>query len=64
VEFAVTAEPESHSVHTARSEIYGVRRVAETSLMAKGIYKSTKAESDTVVTGEVPPTKMIMSIGE
>lgn len=64
IEFAAAAEPESHAVHEARSTIYGARRPAETSLMAKGIYKSAKAESDIVVTGEVAPTEMLFSIGE
>ena len=64
IEFAAAAEPESHAVHEARSQIYSARRPTETSLMAKGIYKSAKAESDTVVTGEVPATKMLFSIGE
>ncbi len=64
IEFAAAAEPESHAVHEARSTIYSARRPAETSLMAKGIYKSAKAESDIVVTGEVAPTKMLFSIGE
>ncbi len=64
IEFAAAAEPESHGVHEARSQIYSTRRGTETSLMAKGIYLSAKAESDIVVTGEVPETKMLFSIGE
>jgi len=64
IEFAVAAEPESHAAHEARSLIYNARRGSETSLMAKGIYLSAKAESDTIVTGEVPTTKMLFSIGE
>jgi len=64
IEFAAAAEPESHAVHEARSHIYGARRPAETSLMSKGIYNSAKAESDAVVTGEVPKVKMLFSIGE
>ena len=64
IEFAAAAEPESHAVHEARSQIYSARRGAETSLMAKGIYLSAKAESDFVVTGEVPATKLLFSLGE
>lgn len=64
IEFAAAAEPESREVHEARSQIYSARRPAETSLMAKGIYLSAKAESDIVVTGDVPATKMLFSIGE
>jgi alkyl sulfatase BDS1-like metallo-beta-lactamase superfamily hydrolase len=64
IEYAVAAEPESHAVHEARATIYAARRAAETSLMAKGIYKSAKADSDTIVTGEVPPVTMVLSIGE
>ena len=64
IEFAVAAEPESHAVHEARSNIYAARRGDETSLMAKGIYLSAKADSDQALTGEVPPVKMILNIGE
>ena len=64
IEFAAAAEPESHAVHEARSQIYSARRGAETSLMAKGIFLSAKAESDAIVTGEVPKAKMLYSIGE
>ncbi len=64
IEFAVAAEPESATVHEARKAIYDARRKNETSLMAKGIFKSAVAESETVLTGEAPPVKMVMSIGE
>lgn len=64
IEYAAAAEPESHAVHEARSTIYSARRSAETSLMAKGIFKSAKADSDTVLSGEVPPVDMILAIGE
>ena len=30
--------------------------------MAKGIYKSAKAESDAVLTGEVPAVEMVLDI--
>jgi hypothetical protein len=36
----------------------------ETSLMAKGIFKSAQADSDLVVTGEVPPVNMVLAIGD
>jgi len=64
IEYAVAADPESHAVHAARSEIYAARRAVETSLMAKGIYLSAKADSDHALTGEVPPVKMVLNIGE
>jgi alkyl sulfatase BDS1-like metallo-beta-lactamase superfamily hydrolase len=64
IEYAVVAEPESHAVHEARTEIYTARRQTETSLMAKGIFRSATADSETVLTGEAPPPKMVLSIGE
>jgi alkyl sulfatase BDS1-like metallo-beta-lactamase superfamily hydrolase len=64
IEFAAAAEPESHAIHEARSVIYTARRASETSLMAKGIFKSAAADSDTVVTGEVPPVSMVLALGE
>ncbi len=64
IEYAAAAEPESHAVHEARSTIYAARRAVETSLMAKGIFKSAQADSDLVVTGEVPPVNMVFAIGE
>ncbi len=64
IEFAAAAEPESHEVHAARSTIYTNRRAIESSLMSKGIYRSASAESDFVVTGEVPPLSMVLAIGE
>ncbi|MEZ5228979.1 MAG: alkyl sulfatase dimerization domain-containing protein [Acidimicrobiales bacterium] len=35
IEFAAAAEPESHTVHSARSVIYSARRATESSLMSK-----------------------------
>jgi alkyl sulfatase BDS1-like metallo-beta-lactamase superfamily hydrolase len=64
IEYAVAAEPESHRVHEARSTIYAARRRAETSLMAKGIYRSAQADSEQVLTGEAPPVEMVLDIGE
>lgn len=64
IEFAAAAEPESALVHTARSEIYSARRAVESSLMAKGIYRSASAESEIMLTGEAPPLEMVLSIGE
>lgn len=58
IEFAAAAEPESAEVHSARSMIYAQRGKAETSLMAKGIFRGAKAESEYVVTGEMPEVKM------
>ena len=62
VEFAADAEPESAEVHAARAEVYDQRRKAETSLMAKGVFKGAKAESEYVVTGEVPEIKMAIAM--
>jgi len=61
-EYAAAAEPESRTVHEARSTVYDARRRAESSLMAKGIFKSAKADSDAIVTGEVPQTKMVLNL--
>ncbi len=62
IEFAAVAEPESNEVHSARSEIYAQRGKAETSLMAKGIFRGAKAESEYVITGEVPEVKMKIAL--
>jgi alkyl sulfatase BDS1-like metallo-beta-lactamase superfamily hydrolase len=64
IEYAAAAKPESGSVHEARSAIYTARRTSETSLMAKGIFQSAAADSQTVVTGEPPPLKLVLAIGE
>jgi alkyl sulfatase BDS1-like metallo-beta-lactamase superfamily hydrolase len=64
IEYAVEAEPDSRAVHEARSVIYGARRAGESSLMAKGIFKSAQADSDTVIAGEAPPVNMVFAIGE
>ena len=32
--------------------------------MAKGIFKSAQADSEVVVTGEIPPVNMVLAIGE
>ena len=64
IEYAVAAEPDSCAVHEARSAIYGARRAGESSLMAKGIFKSAQADSDTVIAGEAPPVNMVFAIGE
>ena len=64
IEYAVAAEPESHAVHQARAAIYAARRATETSLMAKGIFLSAKADSEQALTGEIPPVKMVLDIGE
>ena len=64
IEWAAAAEPESPAVHEARSVIYAARRATESSLMSKGIFRSAQADSDAVVTGEVPPVTMRFAIGE
>ncbi len=48
IEWAAGAEPESVLVHSARAAIYERRRQAESSLMAKGIYKGAVRESEAV----------------
>ncbi len=62
IEWAAAAEPASPAVHEARSTIYGARRAAESSLMAKGIFRSAQADSETVLTGEVPEVEMRLDI--
>lgn len=64
IEYAAAAEPESHTVHEARATIYTARRRDETSLMAKGIFRSATADSEGVLTGETPAARMVLSIGE
>ncbi len=64
IEFALAAEPDMHAVHEARIEIYTARRSAETSLMAKGIFKSAVADSEIVLTGEVPEVKFVLALNE
>jgi len=62
IELALAAEPESRSVHDARIEIYRTRRGAESSLMAKGIYKGAVADSQAAISGEVPETKFVLDL--
>ena len=64
VEYAAAAEPESHAVHEARATIYAARRAVETSLMAKGIFRSATADSEYAASGEAPEFKMVLSIGD
>ncbi len=64
IEYALAAEPESSAVHEARASIYTARRGDETSLMAKGIYKSAVADSEFAISGEVPEVKMVLTITE
>jgi alkyl sulfatase BDS1-like metallo-beta-lactamase superfamily hydrolase len=44
-EYAALATPDSPAAHRARAEVYGRRRDAEPSLMAKGVYSWAEAES-------------------
>ncbi|HEC08686.1 MAG TPA: MBL fold metallo-hydrolase [Acidimicrobiales bacterium] len=46
IEWAAGAEPESATVHGARAAIYERRRKAESSLMAKGIFKGAVRQSE------------------
>ncbi len=45
IEFATQAEPENGAVHEIRAHIYKLRRAAESSLMAKGIFASAERDS-------------------
>jgi glyoxylase-like metal-dependent hydrolase (beta-lactamase superfamily II) len=64
VELAVAADPDSPAGPEARSAIYESRRAAESSLMAKGIFKSAQAESDAILTGETQPLRMVLEMGD
>jgi alkyl sulfatase BDS1-like metallo-beta-lactamase superfamily hydrolase len=44
-EYAALAAPESTSAQRARAEVFGRRREAEPSLMAKGVFSWAEAES-------------------
>lgn len=48
VETAVQAAPQDLSAHGARAEIYGSRREAESSLMAKGVFAHAVRESEAI----------------
>ena len=50
VELAGLAAPDDRSVHEVRAAVFEQRRVAEHSLMAKGIYASAVRESEAVIT--------------
>ncbi len=63
IEYARAAEPESRAVHEARAAIYTARRGAESSLMAKGIYRSATADSEAALTGETPEARMVLDLG-
>lgn len=49
IELATQAEPAHRAAHAARAEIYGLRRTAELSLMARGIYGHAARESQKIV---------------
>ncbi len=63
IEFACKAEPESRLVHEARIDVYDARRLVETSLMAKGIFKGAASDSTAAITGEVPASEFVISLG-
>jgi alkyl sulfatase BDS1-like metallo-beta-lactamase superfamily hydrolase len=44
-EYAALADPESADAHRARAEVFGARRHAETSLMAKGVFSWAQHQS-------------------
>jgi len=62
IELAASAEPESRAVHEARMDIYRTRRGAETSLMAKGIYKGAVSDSQAAISGEIPETEFVINL--
>ena len=62
IELAVGADPNSQAAHEARQHIYIARRMVETSLMSKGIYKGAAADSKAAITGEVPRVKFVLDI--
>ena len=49
IELAVAAAPDDRSVHAARADVYGRRRHAEVSLMAKGIYGWAERQSQALL---------------
>lgn len=51
IELAVTAEGDNRFAHEIRAEIYLARRKAETSTMAKGIYRWAAQQSQGVIRG-------------
>ena len=48
-DFAGWAEPGNPEIHETRAQVYEMRRKAESSLMAKGIFKGAVRESDRIV---------------
>lgn len=46
IELAVAADPEDNDLHGLRAAIYEKRAVAESSLMAKGIFMTAQRESE------------------
>jgi alkyl sulfatase BDS1-like metallo-beta-lactamase superfamily hydrolase len=50
-ELSVQAEPDNLEAHAARAEVFEARRSAETSLMAKGIFRFAAQESAGKITG-------------
>ncbi|CAA9234773.1 MAG: Alkyl sulfatase and related hydrolases, MBL-fold metallo-hydrolase superfamily [uncultured Acidimicrobiales bacterium] len=59
VELAAQAAPEDRAVHEARAAVYEQRRKAESSLMAKGLFRAAAAESELIagVEGGGRPTR-------
>ncbi|MCP4757269.1 MAG: MBL fold metallo-hydrolase [Proteobacteria bacterium] len=51
LEMAVMTDPDNVKIHRIRSDVYSRRRKAETSLMAKGIFRTTALESKEKVEG-------------
>lgn len=55
IEMAALAAPDDRSVHEARSAVYAAKRLAATSLMAKGIFEAAAFQSAEAA-GIEPPT--------
>jgi len=64
IDLAMHAEPEADSVHRARIAIYDARRLAETSLMAKGIFKGAAADSEAAMSGELPESSFVLDFNQ
>jgi len=54
VELAKLAEPDNIEIHEIRAKIYDQRRIAETSLMAKGIFRNASLDSQEIVDKSKP----------
>ncbi|MDQ3385573.1 MAG: MBL fold metallo-hydrolase [Actinomycetota bacterium] len=56
IELAVQAAPDDRAAHGVRAAVYERRRKAESSLMAKGLFRAAAAESELLTAGGVAAT--------